>query len=183
MERYSSPELQQVFKDRLVEFGEYSGIVLDYLADPTYDQPPVANDKPFHREDFHVLGDYLHQLEQVGAILHDPLIAADDSCVLLEQYEKYWFRFQSTLPLNEAERSWLWHADYDPKSTDSESTLARKLGRQQASIVVAGIHRAVTGQELLNRWLDWRHEAGAYQDQDTLAVAKKALRELVELVP
>lgn len=160
------------------EFGLNAHDVLDYLCSPALNQPEVAP----HEHDFNVLYD-LRNLEEWAFTLYDPLVALDEeegSVVL--RFESLWHDFRVALPFGEAERYWFLNVDADFETKDTAAELAEKLGRQEATIVSAGVHGIVRGQELMRRWLAWRRETDEFKGQGTLNIARETLQGLHRLV-
>ncbi|HSZ05437.1 MAG TPA: hypothetical protein VK778_09585 [Solirubrobacteraceae bacterium] len=171
-----SPQIERRFSSARNDFADAAGGLLDYLCDTTFNQPDV----PLHDEDLFAT-DYLQQLEGYAEALHEPLVALDGSYQRLEDYARQWRRFQAALPLSEPEFEWFMSIP-NLKSTDTIAELEQKIGYQVATIVAGGIHRVVSGRELLGRWVSWRRETGEFADQGTLDIARDSLAELVEIV-
>ncbi len=174
-----SPEIERRFVSVRTNFvGVVAGGdgLLDYLCDGTFNQPNV----PLHIDDF-MATDYLQQLEGYAEGLYEPLVALDGSYERLTDYEGQWRRFQAALPLSEPEFQWFMSIP-NLYSTDTAAELEQKIGYQVGTIVSAGIHKVVSGRELLGRWVSWRRETGDFAGQGTLDVARDSLAELVEIV-
>ena len=171
-----SPQVERRFDNARTNFADAADALLDYLCDETLNQPDV----PLHDEDFFAT-DYLQQLGGYAEGLHEPLVALDGSYGRLTDYEGQWRRFQAALPLGEPEFTWFLSIP-NLKSTDTIAELEQKIGYQVATIVSCGIHKVVSGRELLGRWVSWRRETGDFAGQGTLDVARDSLAELVEIV-
>jgi hypothetical protein len=83
------------------------------------------------------------------------------------------------LPYDEAERSWLFAAYSEAYGPDSISILRQ---RKPEEIVSRGLRRIIDGRDLMRRWWAWRRETDEFRGQETLDIAREALRELVETV-
>jgi hypothetical protein len=76
--------------------------------------------------------------------------------VLLDRFEERWRRFQAALPFNEVEGRWFLHevnAGLDVDDVDiTVIEEAEELARQEATIITAGVHKVVSGRELLRAY-------------------------------
>jgi hypothetical protein len=174
-----SPEIERRFntvRTNFVDAAAGQAGLLDYLCDGTFNQPNA----PLHIDDF-MATDYLQQLQGYAEGLYEPLVALDGSYERLTEYEGQWRRFQETLPLSKPEFQWFMGIP-NLYSTDTAAELEQKIGYQVGTIISGGIHRVVSGRELLGRWVSWRREAGDFAGQGTLDVARDSLAQLVEIV-
>lgn len=189
LDRSYPPAPEGHFDNRRQNFGVYGGYVLYYLCDPAFNRPAVVS---LHEDDLNALTD-LEQIEHKATALFEPLAVADnyDTYSLVERFGEQWHTFQTALPFDTPERQWLTDHLTSPHLTTPRRTSfkditaeewAEAIASQEATIVSAGIHRAVSGRTLLHRWLTWRRELGDYQDQGTLDIARDALHNLITIV-
>lgn len=92
--------------------------------------------------------------------------------------------YHSVLPFSEAERHWLGGvfasagSDLTQKYAEDEGSYVagmELLNESITELVVAGVRQTVTGGDLRQRWLDWQHQAGKYEGQNTRGLARTAL--------
>lgn len=164
------PSLEQEFASRRDEFRLNAHNLLEYLSAPVLDRQEAG----LREDDIQALGD-LSDVEMWETTLQEPLIAADSSYGLVERFEPAWRSFQAALPFTVEERTWF----LDPDGTTAERADKRN---QEATIISAGVHKVVSGRELVRRWLAWRRETDEFEGQGTLDIAREALRSLHELV-
>ena len=84
--------------------------------------------------------------------------------------------YYTSLPFSEAERHWF----FDSYERLYGVGLLDKLRQQEETIVSDGLPRAVSGRDLLRRWSSWRRQTDEFRGQNTVDIAREALRELVE---
>lgn len=93
--------------------------------------------------------------------------------------------FHTALPYGEAERRWLLDQYRNTASQfvypPDHGTVIALVGQHEERIVSSGQRQLVRGQDLIDRWLAWRREEGAFHGQGTLDVALEALRGLYHL--
>jgi hypothetical protein len=85
-------------------------------------------------------------------------------------YRRAWHTYHTALPFSEAERGLLtthWFGVFEDEF--------------ESEVISAGVHQSILGRELHSRWLNWRTESGVYEKQGVLAIARKALSEIVQL--
>ncbi len=81
--------------------------------------------------------------------------------------------FERALPFHEGERDWVaWHNDDTP---DVISEI-RFYGSQGDVALTAGRWQRIAGQEMLDRWWDWRRGIHDYEGQHSRGIACNALR-------
>ncbi len=81
--------------------------------------------------------------------------------------------FRRALPFHEGERDWVaWHND-DTPNTISE---IRWYGREAKVALTAGRWQPLAGQDMLDRWWDWRRGIRDYEGQHSRGIACNALR-------
>ncbi len=160
------------------EFSLNAYNVLDYLCDPAFNQSEAVP----HEDDFQALDD-LQQLEEWVFTLYEPLVALDEEKgTAVERFEPLWHNFRVALPFSEAERHWFLNLDTDLEAKDTEVEMAEKLSSQEATIVSAGMHKIITGRDLVRRWLAWRRGTDEFKGQGTLDIARETLQDLHRLV-
>ncbi len=164
------PSLEQNFAARRDEFRLNAHNLLEYLCAPVLDHQEAE----LHDDDRQALED-LSDLEVWETTLNEPLIAADSSYGLVERFEPAWRSFQAALPFTMEERTWF----LDPEDTTAERA---DKENQEATIISAGVHKVISGRELVRRWLAWRRETDEFEGQGTLDIAREALRSLHEVV-
>jgi hypothetical protein len=172
---YSS-EIAERFDTVRSDFRLSADALLGYLCDVALNAP----DAPLHEDDYMGL-DFLEQTEGYAKGLYEPLVALDGTYGRLEDFEQRWSDFQAALPLSKPEFVWFVNIP-NLKSTDTIAQLEQKIGYQVGTIVSGGIHKVVSGRELLTRWVSWRREASQFAGQGTLDMARDALAELVGIV-
>ncbi|HTB49077.1 MAG TPA: hypothetical protein VK712_03275 [Verrucomicrobiae bacterium] len=102
------------------------------------------------------------------------------------EFQQSWQAFHAALPFNEAEGSWLWknYMRRSPWKADSYVEMSALIADDdsEAEIVSAGIRRVVKARELASRWVPWRSGSGAYEGQESVALARDALASIVLLM-
>jgi hypothetical protein len=102
------------------------------------------------------------------------------------EFQQSWKAFHAALPFDEAEGDWLWknYLHGSPRGADSYAELATLIANDdsEAEIVSSGIRRVVKARELASRWVPWRLGSGAYEGQESVALARDALASIVLLM-
>jgi hypothetical protein len=98
--------------------------------------------------------------------------------------------YHNALPFHEAERDWIGDvfmiANYDlthgVSLNPDPAHGVKLLGQMKSEVLMTGVHRDVEGQELLDRWLNWRDRTGEYEGQGTRGVAHLALQNIAQIL-
>jgi hypothetical protein len=100
------------------------------------------------------------------------------------EFRQAWQAFHAALPFDEAEGNWLWKnfKRGSPRGVEyAELSSLIANDDSEAEIMSAGIRRVVKARELASRWVPWRAGSGAYEGQESVALARNALSEIVLL--
>jgi hypothetical protein len=99
--------------------------------------------------------------------------------------------FRAALPFTEDEQQWLYGDGRITQELDEndweemDEARAREgmvMVAIEAQIIRLGEQHHMAGADVVRRWAAWRREADEYEGQDTLSVARNALRSLVKRV-
>jgi hypothetical protein len=92
--------------------------------------------------------------------------------------------FHTALPYNEAERGWLGQIYRLPEPENPAKVIdtPQRIEGHEDRIMVAGVRRAVSGRDLMRRWITWRRATGEFEGQDSVTQARSALVNLNDLL-
>jgi hypothetical protein len=161
------------FGDIGYEAGDHAIEMLDHLSVPLETSQIERSEKP----DYLALG-HLSTMEWLR-----PLIVPEHPCAIGEVQGilgRQWTTLHTALPFSEGERVWFLNIWYSNRAFEHE--MPDVMSQQEGEIVSRGLHKRVSGRNLMHRWHEWRREAGAYADQGTLDLARDALAELAGLL-
>lgn len=167
--RYSEP-----FGDVGTEIAYYARQLIDTLSGrPAPERTPTGGMPDSDRKAFFewiTLEHLVPLVDRPSEVEGDVRQRAHDSLVKLH----------TALPFSEAEREWL--VGLYRQNPRGPEALPEMAATHEAEILINGVRRSVSGQELTERWVNWRQETGEFANQGSLDVAREALHSVHELM-
>jgi len=148
--------------------------LLDFLS--RHIDPEACDSHGWHDDD----ADALATLIEFDALVPHIRATSGVSVEEMAEFDQGLAAFGAALPFTEPERNWLVKS-VGSVDADYES-LSIQVGEREDEIITAGVRRVVKGHNLLDQWLAWRRQTGAYAGQGTLDLARETLRSIVELL-
>lgn len=90
--------------------------------------------------------------------------------------------FHTALPFSEAERGWLLRVHMEEPRAASLADIPKILSQREERVVSEGLHRTISGRDLMRRWLSWRRESNEFSGTISKHVAREALRGMIEMI-
>jgi hypothetical protein len=150
-----------------------------YASDILYDlcnlpSLPVTERPRWEVTDARALQGHFNMEEVMADAFTDLTITRDQ----IEILDDLVTRYHVSLPMDEAEREWL----FTECNGLAVPEHLRAIRRQEVTLVSRGLRRVIYGRDLLRRWSAWRRDADEFASRGTVGIARETLRELIETV-